>query len=407
MAGWFDFVNGQTLPASRVQDYLMDQSVMVFADAAARSAALPSPTNGMMTYLSSPGELYVLENLAWVKVIDNSNLVSSLPRAKNVLINGSFEINQRNFTSTTANGTYGFDRWFLRSNDTLATYSSQAFAVGDLEAAGAIARNYARIVTSGQTAANTLTILRQSVEGVRTLAGKTATYSFWAKAASGSPKITVSFTQFFGGGSGNVETVAIPQTLSTSWARYSFTINVPSIAGKTIGSGGFDALVTSIFVSAGTDYPLVGFGIQSNTFDIWGVQLEEGSVATPFSRAATTLQGELAACQRYYQRINASEGGVNSMFSNGFARSAIQAFGALVLPVKMRATPTAIESSNVQFNSFNGAAFSMSSIVLDTGICNPASVQFYGTIVGSTAGHVGIINSAGTSAGFLGFSAEL
>jgi hypothetical protein len=336
MAGWFDFVNGQTLPASRVQDYLMDQSVMVFADAAARSAALPSPTNGMMTYLSSPGELYVLENLAWVKVIDNSNLVSSLPRARNVLINGSFEINQRNFSSTTANGTYGFDRWFLRSNDTLATYSSQAFAVGDLEAAGAIARNYARIVTSGQTAANTLTILRQSVEGVRTLAGKTATYSFWAKAASGSPKITVSFTQFFGGGSANVETVAIPQTLSTSWARYSFTINVPSIAGKTIGSGGFDALVTSIFVSAGTDYPLVGFGIQSNTFDIWGVQLEEGSVATAFSRAATTLQGELAACERYFQVIT------GQTFSGANANVV---YGALPFRTQMRTGPSAALSA--------------------------------------------------------------
>jgi hypothetical protein len=42
--------------------------------------------------------------------------------------------------------------------------------------------------------------------------------------------------------------------------------------------------------------------IASNVIDVWGVQLEVGSVATPFSRAGGTIQGELAACQRYYEK---------------------------------------------------------------------------------------------------------
>jgi hypothetical protein len=67
MAGWFDFVNGQTLPASRVQDYLMDQSVMVFADSAARSAAL-TPTAGMVTYLVDSGDLWFYTGSAWTLV---------------------------------------------------------------------------------------------------------------------------------------------------------------------------------------------------------------------------------------------------------------------------------------------------------------------------------------------------
>jgi len=65
MAGWFDFVNGQTLPASRVQDYLMDQAVMVFANSSARTSALSSPTAGMVTYLVDSGNLWFYTGSTW------------------------------------------------------------------------------------------------------------------------------------------------------------------------------------------------------------------------------------------------------------------------------------------------------------------------------------------------------
>lgn len=66
--GWFDFVNGQTLPASRVQDYLMNQAVMVFADSAARTMALPGPTAGMVTYLLSSNDLWFYNGTTWTLV---------------------------------------------------------------------------------------------------------------------------------------------------------------------------------------------------------------------------------------------------------------------------------------------------------------------------------------------------
>lgn len=68
MAGWFDFVNGQTLPASRVQDYLMDQAVMVFASSSARAAALATPTAGMVTYLIDSANLWFYNGSAWALV---------------------------------------------------------------------------------------------------------------------------------------------------------------------------------------------------------------------------------------------------------------------------------------------------------------------------------------------------
>lgn len=69
MAGWFDFVNGQTLPASRVQDYLMNQSVMVFTDDTARSSALYGiTTEGMVTYLVSTQTLEYYDGTNWQPV---------------------------------------------------------------------------------------------------------------------------------------------------------------------------------------------------------------------------------------------------------------------------------------------------------------------------------------------------
>jgi hypothetical protein len=65
--GWFDFINGQTLPASRVQDYLMNQSVMVFADDAARTSALDGVvTEGMVSYLLSTQTLELFNGSSWV-----------------------------------------------------------------------------------------------------------------------------------------------------------------------------------------------------------------------------------------------------------------------------------------------------------------------------------------------------
>lgn len=68
MAGWFDFINGQTLPASRVQDYLMNQVVMVFADATARDAALLYPDAGMFTFTLDTQILAFWSGTAWVEV---------------------------------------------------------------------------------------------------------------------------------------------------------------------------------------------------------------------------------------------------------------------------------------------------------------------------------------------------
>ena len=74
--------------------------------------------------------------------------------------------------------------------------------------------------------------------------------------------------------------------------------------------------------------------MQNNTFSIWGVQVEAGNLATPFTTASGTIQGELALCQRYYQVI----GGTASQFPlvGGYSSAATQ---QLRWPIQYVVTP--------------------------------------------------------------------
>ena len=389
------FTNGSVLNASEMNEYLMNQSVITFSNSTARSSAITSPVEGMITYLEDTQTYESWDGTAWIRIVSEST--------GNAIINGAFEINQRGFTSTTTTATYGFDRFLLRTNDALCTYSAQTFSPGESPSTNFEGRSYARLVTAGQTAANTLSVLRQVIEDVRTFAGRTVTMSFYAKAASGSPKINISLTQSFGsGGSAFVEKFATPATLTTSWARYSFTLTLDPLTGKTVTTN--TTLLASIFVSAGTDFAAAGTGIQSNTFDIWGVQLEEGTVATPFRRNANSIQGELAACQRYYVRFIDVIG--NSILSSlGFASQTTSAHIMFTLPVEMRVRPTSVEHSAVEITDLVNE-ISVGTLTL-SGNRTPFSGQVNCATSGLTQFRPYVIRNDNNAAGFVAFSAEL
>ena len=58
-AGFKLFENGQVLLASEVNTFMMEQQIMVFADAAARDAAITSPSEGMFAFLKDDDKLTV------------------------------------------------------------------------------------------------------------------------------------------------------------------------------------------------------------------------------------------------------------------------------------------------------------------------------------------------------------
>jgi hypothetical protein len=312
---------------------------------------------------------------------------------KNAIINGDFAINQRGFTSLTATN-FGFDRFnnVIAGGTGTATFTPQVFTPGTAPVAGYESTNYLRVVTTGQSATSTITRTQQSIEDVRTFAGQTATFSFWAKAATGTPSISVELGQGFGSGgspSADVTTLAGKVTLSTSWARYSVTVAVPSISGKTLGTtANTSKLDVRLWVSAGSDFNArTGtLGIQSNTFEIWGLQAEAGSIATPFQTATGTLQGELALCQRYLPAVIADAYEVL-----GFAYSTTGSQYYLKLPTTARVKPTGITVSNVaHFNVLNTGFSSGATTAI---AFNTSSIDTASLTVTTTAGSPTLVAS--------------
>ena len=292
--------------------------------------------------------------------VNTNDYLSPYQGFRNAIINGDFRINQRAFTSTTTSLAFGFDRFQIEYAGGTTTMSAQTFTVGSPAATGFESPNFCRVVPSGQSAASDLSVFHQKIEDVRTFANSTVTVSFWAKAGSGTPKVALEFLQNFGsGGSATVFTYVGQPTLSTSWARFSFTVALPNINDKTIGTSPY--LLLALWCSGGSTYNsrINTLGLQSNIFDFWGVQVERGSVATPFERRP--IGTELALCQRYFQVIAKGSG---KTLGNNVTLTANDTRGSFFLPVAMRTAPSlTVTTGTGYYRYYYDAVFADSSSI--------------------------------------------
>lgn len=376
------FSNGDALTGSELNTYLMNQSVMVFATASARDAALTTPSEGMVVWLQDSDKYVYYTGSAWADLI-------TPPSGSNAIINGAFDIWQRgtSFTYTTVFN-YTADRWMIICNGTGAyTASQQTFTPGTAPVAGYEGKNFLRLAVTSMSGASATGIF-QRIEDVRTYAGQTVTLSFWAK-ADATRVVTPQIAQIFGtGGSSAVTTTGTGVSLTTSWVRYTQSFTVPSVSGKTITSD--SSLELGFMVPLNT----------VETIDIWGVQLEAGSSATAFKRNASNIQGELAACQRYFERIG-GDANYNS-YGGGIAQNSTTVNVTLWYKVKKRANPT-LSGSAANTIVINGTT--VSSYSLDVGSTMNAMVNFVAS--GFTANQALKVYDAGLNASYIDFSAEL
>jgi hypothetical protein len=316
---------------------------------------------------------------------------------KNKIINGDFSIWQRGTSfSNPTNGAFTSDRFDILYDGTGATrtISQQTFTPGAAPVAGYEGSTFFRFAVSAAGSGNTTNVIEHRIEDVRTFAGQTVTLSFWAKYGTTTNLGAYLLQNFGSGGSTQVNTTLSASTsIGTSWTRYTLTATLPSISGKTIGTNSY----LDVYLALG--------GGSTFTFDIWGLQLESGSTATAFQTATGTIQGELAACQRYYFRQGGDSG--YQYFGIGNAVSSTETRFAVQPPVQLRVAPNALEYSTIATYD-TGAASIIAVTNLTVATTSKNLIAVTATVAsGLTQYRPLYLVSNNSTNGYLAFSAEL
>jgi hypothetical protein len=215
----------------------------------------------------------------------------------NPVLNSAMQIWQRGTSITMSTSAYTADRWQGYRGVAGGTVSRQV--TGDTTNLPFI-QYCARVQRDvGNTDVSSKLYLAQTLESVNSIpfAGKTVTISFYARKGANYSQASSQIPVFFMQAAttdANVLTsmsgssiATVNATLTTTWQRFT-------------GTGTINTTSTQIGMYA--EFTPVGTAGAADYFEITGVQIDVGSVALPFRTYAATIQGELAACQRYYQK---------------------------------------------------------------------------------------------------------
>jgi hypothetical protein len=148
-------------------------------------------------------------------------------------------------------------------------------------------------------------------------------------------------------------------------------------------------------------------GTLNATWYITGVQLEVGSVATPFERRPYGT--ELALCQRYYFRSAPTNGGSIIYTITMHNITAVNAYGSYFLPVTMRANPTLTTTGTAgDYGAYQGGTQITCNTVPSIDTSNNQTPLITYPYTSGTLTIAGTSLARGiNSVGFLGFNAEL
>ena len=318
---------------------------------------------------------------------------------KNLIINGAMDFWQRGTSFNPISlAAYSADRW---SN----TYSGTNVYFNIDRDTDVPTKEYAYSLkaTQGTTTATPNEYgMRYRIEQLdaRKLTGKNITVSFWYKTnLTGSHYVRTSTIS----GTGSTDS-ATTFTVSNSdtWQRVVWTgsttfLNITDWTGAENSWGAYLDFGFKGAIGGQTSIPINSY------FKVTGVQLEIGSVATPFSRTAGTIQGELAACQRYYIKYEKT-GGNQTYFASGNVISTTRSMISLPLPVVMRTSPSIGRSAGVSlFN--NGSNYALSSLSVYQTVQNILNLD--ANVSSGLTNNTSSMLSLTTNGDYLDFSAEL
>jgi len=311
----------------------------------------------------------------------------SIAGGKNFVINGGMDIWQRGTTST-ATGYQTADRWAPQSATTTQSQDTSVVPVG--------ARYSLRLTTSAVSVQPYVLYAIETADAQR-LAGQTVTLSMeCASSASQVINMTLAYSTSSDPGIGSGTYVAITassggtvSTNATTTTRGSGVYVIPSTA-KSL----------RILIQ-----PAAVIAASGGWYNFGNVQLELGSVATAFSRAGGTLQGELNACMRYYWR-NSASASYSPLTGVGVFDTTTDFRCTVPFPVTMRTNP-AYSSSAASSMAASGTGLLAASATGLKDSSTPNNANIYFTVSGATAGQAAVLYSNNNSSAYLEFSAEL
>ena len=341
---------------------------------------------------------------------------------RNLIINGAMQVAQRGTSAITASGTTQFpvDRFGIQQVDVGGSFTAQQSSTAPEGHSKSVVIT---VTGTGTPSGGDRAILSQHVEGLNsahlnwgTANAKTVTLSFWVRS---------SLTGTFGGALSNSSVNrAYPFTYSISsadtWEQKTVTISgdtsgtwlttngvgVRVYFGLSVGpdkSGTAGTWASADYRSATGATNLLG--TNGATFYITGVQLEVGSVATPFEHRS--YGEELAACQRYYQKLFSSTNYGYPTSSIVMAYVSTTAFGSVSFAQPMRAAPTLTTTGNLRLSD-QSVSIPATAVTFSSGRTGIYTTEIEFNTAGSlvTGESYHIQNNNDTTAS-LNFSAEL
>ena len=338
-----------------------------------------------------------------INLLTSSTLSSQA--GKNAIINGGMDIWQRgtSITASTSATNYSTDRWAIIRPANASAITCTRQATGDTTNLAFI-QYCSRIQRTAASATTDVPFFATSLESFNSIpfAGKVVVFSFYARrganysAASNVLNFQVvsgtgTDQNVYSGFTGAAAVINTTATLTTTWQRFTATATVSASATQL----GVYFYYTPVGTAGAADY-----------FEVTGVQLELGSYATTFSRAGGTIQGELAACQRYYWQT-----GLRASRSFGVAQfvGAADGLAFVALPVTMRVNPSNSVSAATDFEVINAGG--SSAIALTAISFGEQSVDGFTanltTASGMTTGQASLWRSKSAGNATLKVSAEL
>jgi hypothetical protein len=327
------------------------------------------------------------------------------PYAQQPVLNSAFQIWQRgtSITPTVNGGAYSADRWFVTRAANLSVTASRQLTSDTTNLPNI--QYCARVQRTASTTTTTDVQFGQMFETINSIpfAGKTVVLSGYIRkganfSATSDALIMQVITgtgtdqnQMDGGYTGGAASVTGSVTLTSTWQRFSVTGTIPTNTTE----------ITTKFLYAPT-----GTAGANDYFEVTGVQLEVGSVATPFHTYAATIQGELAACQRYYWRAGGTT--AYELAGQGTGQSTTVTGSQIPLPSTMRIIPTAVDYATLAVQPYGtGTITSVSSVALDS-VSGKNLVTVAATVAsGLTQGQVYRLFTNNSTSGYIGLSAEL